>query len=81
MSCDCYVIGGPWIAEDPDCEAHGTLARAAEEAAESYRSLLSNHNGILDLESRIERAIAASEKGSAGDAIQDMLVILRGEDQ
>lgn len=23
MGCDCYRIGGPFIAEDPDCPAHG----------------------------------------------------------
>lgn len=21
--CECYQVGGPWIAEDPDCPAHG----------------------------------------------------------
>jgi len=21
--CECYTIGGPFIAEDPDCEVHG----------------------------------------------------------
>jgi hypothetical protein len=25
--CDCYKIGGPWIAEDPNCPVHGTEAR------------------------------------------------------
>lgn len=23
MSCQCYQIGGPFIAEDPDCPIHG----------------------------------------------------------
>lgn len=23
MGCQCYQIGGPFIAEDPDCPAHG----------------------------------------------------------
>jgi len=23
MGCECYQIGGPWIAEDPNCPAHG----------------------------------------------------------
>jgi hypothetical protein len=27
MSCDCYKIGGPWIAEDPDCPEHGIAAQ------------------------------------------------------
>jgi len=40
MSCQCYQIGGPFIAEDPDCPAHGTeaqAARARQEAEESDR--------------------------------------------
>ncbi len=27
MSCECYQIGGRFIAEDPDCPAHGTEAQ------------------------------------------------------
>ena len=23
MSCQCYQVGGPFIAEDPDCPIHG----------------------------------------------------------
>ena len=23
MGCECYQIGGPWIAEDPNCAEHG----------------------------------------------------------
>lgn len=36
MSCECYRIGGRFIAEDPDCPAHGTQARAEREEAESF---------------------------------------------
>ena len=25
--CDCYRIGGPWVAEDPNCPVHGTEAQ------------------------------------------------------
>jgi len=28
MSCLCHQIGGPFIAEDPDCPAHGREAQA-----------------------------------------------------
>ena len=28
--CDCFRIGGPFIAEDPDCPEHGTEARRAK---------------------------------------------------
>jgi len=40
MGCQCYQIGGPFIAEDPDCPAHGTdgyaprLEKAEEQIAE-----------------------------------------------
>ena len=30
MSCKCHQIGGPFIAEDPDCEAHGRDAQRAK---------------------------------------------------
>lgn len=23
MPCQCYQVGGPFVAEDPDCAAHG----------------------------------------------------------
>lgn len=39
--CDrrCYEIGGPWIAEDPDCPEHGTEAQARERRErERFRS-------------------------------------------
>lgn len=28
--CECYQIGGPWIAEDPNCPVHGFEARQRE---------------------------------------------------
>ena len=27
MSCECYQVGGRFIAEDPDCPAHGRDAQ------------------------------------------------------
>lgn len=30
MGCDCYRIGGPFIAEDPDCPIHGREAQERE---------------------------------------------------
>ncbi len=30
MSCECYRVGGPFIAEDPDCPAHGVDGYAAK---------------------------------------------------
>jgi hypothetical protein len=36
--CDCYRIGGPWIAEDPNCPVHGTEAQRKRETARDLRS-------------------------------------------
>ena len=37
--CDCYKIGGPWIAEDPECPVHGYAAvREREEAEREERA-------------------------------------------
>ncbi|KKM24900.1 hypothetical protein LCGC14_1600490 [marine sediment metagenome] len=33
--CECYRIGGPWIAEDPSCPVHGTLSEGREERIEA----------------------------------------------
>jgi hypothetical protein len=30
MSCECYKIGGRFIAEDPECPAHGAAAQAEQ---------------------------------------------------
>ena len=30
--CQCFQIGSPFIAEDPDCPVHGTEARRQEES-------------------------------------------------
>ena len=32
--CECYQIGGPFIAEDPNCPMHGLDAQAREREAE-----------------------------------------------
>lgn len=33
--CECYQIGGPWIAEDPACPLHGEQSRGREERIEA----------------------------------------------
>ena len=35
MSCQCHQIGGPFIAEDPDCPVHGREGREREERYEA----------------------------------------------
>jgi hypothetical protein len=40
--CDCYRIGGPWIAEDPNCPVHGTEAQRKRKEASDLRSKIEN---------------------------------------
>lgn len=39
MSCghQCHQVGGPWIAENPDCPIHGYLAQQEESSVESAK--------------------------------------------
>jgi len=41
MGCECYQIGGPFIAEDPNCEIHrqGGLQEQVDELQEKNRRL------------------------------------------
>lgn len=75
---ECHRVGGPWIAENPDCPIHSKEAVAAQEAAEAKE--LADEEHRRDLQSRIDRAIEASNHGRAKDAIQEMLAILTGEE-
>lgn len=40
MSCECYKIGGPFIAEDPHCPKHGYEAVRAREIEEEENNKL-----------------------------------------
>jgi hypothetical protein len=40
VSCECYQVGGRFIAEDPDCPAHGRDAQAAERSRNSSKDWL-----------------------------------------
>lgn len=33
--CECYRIGGPWIAEDPSCPVHGSASQGREDRIEA----------------------------------------------
>ena len=35
--CQCYQIGGPFIAEDPECPVHGPEGRQRQQAAEDLQ--------------------------------------------
>jgi hypothetical protein len=54
--CDCFKIGGPFIAEDPDCPVHGTEAQAREARREQDSS------DILARLEALERRVALLEK-------------------
>jgi len=45
--CECYKIGGPFIAEDPDCPEHGTEARQREERSDDRIAELERENARL----------------------------------
>lgn len=63
--CQCYQIGGPFIAEDPDCPAHGTYAqserRRKSAIASKLRYLLQNTQLDVDARETISDAIDALE--------------------
>lgn len=37
MSCQCHQVGGPFIAEDPDCVIHGAAASQREREVEKLK--------------------------------------------
>ena len=37
---ECFLIGGPWIAENPNCPVHGSNKRAEEAVEESVLVIL-----------------------------------------
>lgn len=61
--CECYVIGGPFIAEDPECPAHGYEARKREEENEDRIRMIENamESLKLTLESVKRRIIKLEE--------------------
>lgn len=53
--CECYTIGGRFIAEDPDCPIHGREAQIRDREAEESRSALEAR--IDELERKVEYLI------------------------
>lgn len=59
MSCECHQIGGRFIAEDPDCPAHGTLAQQRQrieeqEAAEAAQRTADLEQRVQELETLVQ---------------------------
>lgn len=46
MTCQCYQIGGPFIAEDPDCVVHGSAATSRERQLEELRTEAQNTTDV-----------------------------------
>ena len=51
MSCECYQVGGRFIAEDPDCPAHG---REAENRASERYEIIAQLNDVLSLSDELD---------------------------
>ena len=54
--CECYQIGGRFIAEDPDCPVHGTEAQAEQREREAERADLLKQ--IAELRAELESMCA-----------------------
>lgn len=65
-SCRCFKVGGPFIAEDPDCPRHGLEAQIEASEREARESSLEAKNAstqeqldelrqmIVDLQNKVE---------------------------
>jgi hypothetical protein len=49
--CECYQIGGRFIAEDPDCEVHGIQAQQRGDDREVLRGQIETATTIEELRS------------------------------
>jgi hypothetical protein len=67
MSCECHQIGGRFIAEDPDCPAHGLEAQRERASFEAERDRLVE---------RLERAMECGD--DLYDTASDALEFIRG---
>jgi hypothetical protein len=48
MSCDCYRIGGPFIAEDPGCPVHGVEAQVQAQEDARRLSMLGEAEALIE---------------------------------
>lgn len=60
MSCQCHQIGGPFIAEDPDCPKHGIYGRELREQAEAMIERIraaTDFNEVADLCNQLDSIV------------------------
>lgn len=56
--CECYKIGGPFIAEDPDCPIHGREAQEREKwAAAEKEEEMSRYEEIMSTLYNLQQVI------------------------
>lgn len=67
MGCDCYRIGGPFIAEDPDCPIHGHEAQRRERIEQEAR------NRVEDRLSELEHRVAMIDINLSDPSVQKRL--------
>lgn len=53
--CECHRIGGPWIAEDPDCVVHGTARVARERDCSALVQRASETSDVDELRSIVDQ--------------------------
>ena len=74
--CDCYKVGGPWVAEDPHCPEHGYAAVKRQEREAEERSELEDRIARLEALVQTQAETIAELK----DEIQGMHEAAAGAD-
>jgi len=61
MSCECHRIGGPWVAEDPDCPRHGVAAQARARKLDAVRDQVSKVSTVEEARELIHKILDLME--------------------
>ena len=59
--CECYKIGGRFIAEDPDCPIHGREAQEREEEMGRHEEIMSTLYNLQQTIARMDARIVELE--------------------
>jgi hypothetical protein len=57
MTCECFQIGGRFIAEDPDCPAHGRDAQRRDSERDALRVDISLATSVEELRELMLRVL------------------------